>query len=124
VPYLKPLLSGPLIVISIGGVFASSRGHLLANRYVHIVGARDPAERFGRIIFGRRWPIWRRSYWNQALADGRVQIMRTHSRAHTGRNGYLDPKRGTETASYLDETVKIVAAVIREEIGTPPPKAD
>ena len=114
VPFLKPHLNGPLLVISIGGVFASGKGHMLADRYLHIVGERDPAERIGRILFGRRWPIWRRSHWNRALAAGRVQIARTHSRAHTGRGGYLDPKSGpAEESSYLDETVMIITDAAR-----------
>ena len=116
VPYLKPYLAGPLIVISIGGVFASSRGHMLADQYVHIVGERDPAELIGRVLFGRRWPIWRRSYWNQALSTGRVRIARTHSRAHTGRGGYLDPKEGPGSGSFLDETVQIIAQVVRDAL--------
>jgi hypothetical protein len=115
VPYLKQHLNGPIYVISIGGVFGSDRGHIQSTHFYHLVGKRDNIERLGRILFPRRWPFWRRSHWNQALNNGKVTIIPVHARAHTGRNSYLDPKRGAnDSQSYLDETVAVITRVIAD----------
>lgn len=114
VPYLKQYLNGPLYVISIGGVFGSDPGHMQADHFYHLVGNGDKVERLGRIVFPRRWPIWRHSQWNQARSSGKVTIIPVQARAHTGRNAYLDPKNGpSDTQSYLDETVTIMANIIQ-----------
>ena len=115
VPYLKQYIHGPLYVISIGGVFGSDPGHTQSTHFYHLVGQRDRIERLGRILFPRRWPIWRRSHWNLAINSGTVTTIPVHARAHTGRNSYLDPKRGpSESTSYLDETVSVINDIINE----------
>ena len=61
IPYLKQWHTGPVHVISLGGVFGSSRGHLQADGFYHLVGSGDGIERLGRVFLPRRWPIWRES---------------------------------------------------------------
>lgn len=113
VPYLKLWLSAPVYVISLGGVFASNRGHLQATGYYHIVGRGDRVEKLCRIFFTRRWPIWRTSPWNRALAGGKAKVISTRAQAHLGRRSYIDGKRGPQPGtSYLDETVAIITDLI------------
>ena len=113
VPYLKQHINGPIYVISVGGVFGSDPGHTQATHFYHLVGKRDRIEWLGHIMFPRRWPLWRRSHWNQAVNNGKVTIIPVHARAHTGRNSYLDPKRGPSDAqSYLTETVTTIYNII------------
>lgn len=114
VTFLEPLLQAPIDVISLGGVFGSSRGHMRARHFYHIVGERDWVVRFGHYVFPRRWRLWRPSQWNRALRSGRATLLSSHARTHTGRRGYLDPKREAAPGqTYLDETVETVVQIVQ-----------
>jgi hypothetical protein len=111
--YLKPALGGPLQVLSLGGVMADSAGIDAADEIIHLEGARDSVQRLGDYLFPRRWPLARRSRWNQALASGKLRRVVAGPMLHNGPGGYLDPDvRMEDGRSYFEATVALSVQLV------------
>lgn len=111
--YLKPALGGPLQVLSLGGVMADSAGIEAADEIIHLEGARDSVQRLGDYLFPRRWPLARRSRWNQALASGKLRRVVAGPMLHNGPGGYLDPTVCIEDGrSYFEATVAMTVQFV------------
>lgn len=91
VTYLREWVKGPIYVISLGGIFSSDPGLLVADHIYHLWGARDQAQVW-RLLMPGRWPFFASSEWNRALRQHRVTIVPMLDMGHTGRGGYIDIK--------------------------------
>lgn len=112
--YLKEWLHAPVIVISLGGVFASDPALLRVDQLYHLVGTKDRVEKVSIIAPGR-WRLFPTSEWNRALRQGRVTVVDMGPMDHTGRMGYLDAKTTLPDGTrYIDYTVGIVADIVRQ----------
>jgi predicted esterase len=98
---LHDTLHAPIRVISLGGVMGNDPAIRAADHVYHIYGSRDNVQRLGWILFPGRWPISRRSTWNQAYAEGRITLVRLEGFAHNGPGGYLDDERQCEDGRTL-----------------------
>jgi len=110
--YLREWTKAPIYVISLGGIFSSDPGLLLANHVFHLWGTKDKAQ-IWRFLMPGRWSWLATSEWNRALRQGRATIIRLEGMGHTGRGGYLDrhPPADGEP-SNIDRTVAIVGSII------------
>lgn len=114
--YLKEWLTGPVILISLGGIFANDPGAVAADHIYHLAGSRDKPQRLGTICSPGRWPIFAYSYWNRARRMGRVEVIAMDGMCHTGRGGYLDINATLPDGTpYLDHTVQTVSDLIRRD---------
>ena len=107
------MASGPIYVISMGGIFGADPGLLAANHVYHLLGSEDQAQ-IWRFLFPGRWRIYASSEWNRALRQQRVTIVPMPGMGHTGRGGYLDlkPAPGGGTP-YMERTAEVISALIR-----------
>jgi len=113
--YLKATLKAPVQVISLAGIMNSSPALDWIDRLAHLYGTRDGWLRFGALIFPARWPLFRWSRWNRALAAGKIALICTGPMAHTGRGSYLDDTALLESGqSYMARTAEIIAELVRE----------
>jgi hypothetical protein len=89
--YLKPALGTAPTIISLGGAVGSDRGLESIDRMYHLYGSGDVEQRLPAYFLPSRWSLAKRSRWNRALADGRLQRIFLGEMIHTGPKGYLDP---------------------------------
>lgn len=114
VTYLREWTKAPIYVISLGGIFSSDPGLLVANHVFHLWGTRDKAQ-IWRFLMPGRWSWIATSEWNRALRQGRATIIRMDGMGHTGRGGYLDRNPPAEgERSNIDRTVEIISAIIEQ----------
>ncbi|MBP7964912.1 MAG: hypothetical protein KBG20_10810 [Caldilineaceae bacterium] len=111
--YLKEWLTGPVVLISLGGIFANDPGVLAADHTYHLFGSQDRSHRIGAICSPGRWPIFAYSFWNQAKRLGKVEFVFMGEMGHTGKGGYLDVHSLLpDGTNYLAHTVHVVADLI------------
>jgi hypothetical protein len=111
--YLKEWLHAPVVVISLGGVFASDPALLRVDHIYHLVGTKDRVEKASLLAPGR-WRVFATSEWNRALRQGRATIVDMGPMDHTGRTGYLDAKTTLPDGTlYVDHTVNVVREIVR-----------
>jgi hypothetical protein len=91
ITYLREWVKGPIYMVSMGGIFGSDPGVLVADHVYHLWGTNDIAQVW-RYLMPGRWPIFPSSEWNRALRQRRVTIIRMPNMGHTGRGGYIDVK--------------------------------
>lgn len=116
VTYLREWIKAPIYVISLGGIFSSDPGILMADHVYHLWGSHDKAQ-IWRFLMPGRWSWMATSEWNRALRHGRVTVMRLEGMGHTGRGGYLDrnPPEGGGAAN-IDKTVEVVSTLVEQAI--------
>jgi hypothetical protein len=88
-PYVDQWLDTQIVVISIGGVFASSDGFNAAEHVYHLESRQDWIEDIGNIAFPSRWPWTVGSAFNQALQRGDYTPLISGPHAHDGPRGYF-----------------------------------
>jgi predicted ATPase len=99
----------------------SVRGLESVDRMVHLYGSDDLEQKLPAIFLPSRWRLARRSFWNRAVADGRLRLVLLPGMAHTGPGGYLDPDRsGPDGRSFLGVTAAEMLAVIRSSAAAGP----
>jgi hypothetical protein len=109
-------LPGPIYVISIGGMLSDDPGLLKVDHLWHLYGVADPLQALGSVFFAGRWPIMPQSPWNQAMADGRIEMICLGQYGHNGKGNYFDmitpvtnDKKGrTHGQKTLDTIVRIL----------------
>ena len=113
--YLTRLMS-KVTVITVGGVFSSIPGLLLADRVHCLVGSRDRTVWLGPLLFPGRWPISPRSAWNKAKRRGKVSIVDMGPMIHSGKGDYFTRSVTLENGkTYADHTADVVADIINGE---------
>ncbi len=86
--YLQPMLGAPLQLVSIAGVMSSDPGVAAVEHLYHLIGEADGLKGAHKVFPGR-WSMMTDSYWNRAVAQGRVTIIDMGAIEHAGENGYL-----------------------------------
>ncbi len=110
--YLHEWTRAPIYVISLGGIFSSDPGILMADHVFHLWGDKDKAQVW-RLLMPGRWAWMATSEWNRALRQGRVTIIRMLGMGHTGRGGYLDRHTPTPDApSNIDRPAELISTII------------
>ncbi|HAJ38353.1 MAG TPA: hypothetical protein DCL15_22005 [Chloroflexi bacterium] len=87
--YLAALPS-PLYVISLGGMLSDDPGLEKLTHLWHLYGVADPLQALGGVLYAGRWPILPNSPWNQAMANGRIDIICLGAYTHNGKGNYFD----------------------------------
>ncbi|MBK8046843.1 MAG: hypothetical protein IPK16_06785 [Anaerolineales bacterium] len=119
VTYLREWIAAPIYVISLGGIFSSDPGLLMADHVYHLVGDKDRAQ-IWRFLMPSRWPWYRASAWNRALRAGHVTVIPMPGMGHTGRGGYLDVKQREPTRPrYVEITTATIANIVESQAAIP-----
>jgi hypothetical protein len=114
--YLAHEFGAPVSVISLGGVLGDDPALATVEHLYHLWGTKDAEAGLAMLVVPPRWPIARRSRWNQALAAKRITQTCLGTMVHTGPKGYLDDDtRAPDGRSYLE----ITASMMLEIIGGP-----
>ena len=87
--YLAALPS-PIFVLSIGGMLSDDPGLEKLTHLWHLYGVADPLQALGGVLYAGRWPILPNSPWNQAMANGRMDIICLGAYTHNGQGNYFD----------------------------------
>jgi hypothetical protein len=103
--YLKQWLGAPIHVISIGGVIAADPGLRAVEHLNHLQGQKDPVPTIGDCFFVGRWPLLKYSYWNRAVAAGKVTTLQAGPVGHMGEAGYFGEAHVERTASIVADLV-------------------
>lgn len=107
-------LPSKVSVVTIGGVFSSIPGLLLAHRVHCIVGSKDRTVWLGPLLFPGRWPFAARSDWNKAKRRGKVEIIESGPMIHSGRGDYFTQSVALDNGtSFADHTADLVAECLR-----------
>lgn len=109
-------LPGPVYVISVGGLLSDDPGLEKVDQLWHLYGVADPLQALGGVFFAGRWPILPNSPWNEAMADGRIDIICLGRYGHNGKGNYFDmvtplpkdAKGRTHGQKTLDTIVRIL----------------
>lgn len=105
--YLDQWLDARLIVVSVGGDFAGTKGFESADHIYHLKGRRDWIEDVSTILFPGRWPWTVGSPFNQARRQGRYTVVNTGPHTHDGETGYFGTEPiGQSDTTYLDLTLQ------------------
>jgi hypothetical protein len=113
--YLNLALHAPIRIISVAGVLSDDRGINYVEHVYHLNGSRDRVPRLGAILYPGRWPIFRRSSWNLAQAEGRITVIPTGPMTHMGPEEYFSRSAFLPSGqSYADHTADIVAHLIAD----------
>jgi hypothetical protein len=113
-PLLKKVLDAPLEIISMAGVFCGQNNILPIEHIYHLVGDKDPVERFGPILFPKRWKLMFLSYWNRAKQRGAVTLISLGPVGHQTPGGVFDPRQTLpDGRTYLQQTLDWIVAILR-----------
>lgn len=115
--YLTRLRS-KVSVITVGGVFSSIPGILLADHLHCLVGSKDRTIWLGPLLFPGRWAIATRSAWNKARRRGKVSMIEMGPMIHSGRGDYFTQSVTLANGkTYADHTADTVADIINHSVG-------
>jgi hypothetical protein len=113
--YLRPLLKAPIYIVSLGGVMCSDPGLERVEHLWHLYGEHDPVQALGDKVFPGRWPIIKGSFWNQALAAGKITLSDIGPFHHNMKEHYYDAQaRMPSGETYLERSVSAICAVLRQ----------
>lgn len=102
-------------IITVGGVFSSIPGILLADHVHCLVGSKDTTVWLGPLLFPGRWPIVARSAWNKARRRGKVTQTDMGPMIHSGKGDYFTRSCTLDDGTtYADHTANVVAKIIRK----------
>lgn len=104
---LADIFDGPIQLISIGGVIASTPGLNRLARIDHLAGSADRVEAAGAVAFPARWPVSTASEWALARTSGRLKRIPLADVTHNGPRGYFGEAHHGGRPQW-EETVAIV----------------
>ncbi len=119
--FLNRMLGSPVTVISVGGVMSSEPSCLQVEHLYHLWGTKDPIQSMGDLAFVGRWPISKKSAWNQALSQGKITRLPMGPVAHNGSGGYFGPQPLPDGRPAIDQTLEVILSIVTT--GAPPPDA-
>ena len=83
-------LPGPIYVISVGGMLSDDPGLDKVDHLWHLYGVADPLQALGGVMFAGRSPLKPRSPWNNAMAEGKIDLICLGQFVHNGAGNYFD----------------------------------
>lgn len=114
-PYLAEMIEKPIRVVSIGGVLTDDPGIRQVEKLVHLSGSKDGIQHLGKYLFPGRWPIMRRSAWNQAVAEGRISVIDVGPMKHMGVGDYFSRSvKFPDGRSFAEHTASVIADAMRQ----------
>jgi hypothetical protein len=116
ITYLREWIKSPIYMVSLGGIFGSDPGLLVADHIYHLLGSNDIAQVW-RLLMPGRWPFFASSEWNRAVRQRRVTIVPLAGMGHTGRGGYIDfkPSDGSMVPNG-QVTAQTIADIIEQAV--------
>lgn len=112
-PFLRQALVAPIEVISLAGVISGNVRALEAEQLYHLAGDRDRVAQLGAIMFPRRWPLARLSYWNRAKRQGNISLISLGPVGHQVPGGVVDPNAFLpDGRSHLQQTIDITLEIL------------
>jgi len=118
VTYLAAL-PGPIYVISVGGMLSDDVGFDKVDHLWHLYGTADPVQALGGVFFAGRWPILPQSPWNEAMANGKIDIMCLGPYSHNGKGNYFDMNEklpnDKRQRSYGEKTLDTIAYILTQQ---------
>jgi hypothetical protein len=109
-------LRAPLWLITLGGFHNGANDLTHALHLYRLTSANDWIEHVGTRLFAQRWPLWRTSAWNRALAAGKITVHALDPATHVGPQSYISPTaRLADGRSHLDRTTQTVITIIRRD---------
>jgi hypothetical protein len=114
--FLKPMIRAPIRIISVGGVMSDDIGVKAMDKLYHIWGELDPLHGLGAKLYAGRWPIFKRSIWNRALAQGKITLTELGPFSHNGKDNYFSwDSKTPEGKTYAETTMDAILGVLRAE---------
>lgn len=114
--FLQGMLKAPIRVVSIGGVMADDPGLISVTHLYHFYGGNDPIQAVGAKLYAGRWPIFKQSVWNRALAQGKITFTELGPFSHNGADNYFSWDSKTPTGkSYAETTMDAIIDVLRAD---------
>ena len=122
--YLTRLRS-KVVVITVGGVFSSIPGILLAHHLYCLTGSKDRTIHLGPVLFPGRWKLVGGSCWNRALRKGQVTIKELGPMIHSGKGDYFTRSVSLENGTtFADHTADVVAEIVKTTVAESKPVED
>jgi hypothetical protein len=114
--FLKPMLKAPIRIISVGGVMSDDVGVKAMDKLYHLWGDLDPLHGLGAKLYAGRWPIFKNSEWNHALAEGKIEFVNMGRMHHNGSTNYFSWTAFTpEGKSHAVATIDMINDVLVKE---------
>jgi hypothetical protein len=111
--YLAHDFQASVKVISLGGVLGDDPALASVKHLYHLWGSKDLESRLATLVVPARWPISKRSRWNEAIAARRLSQRCLGEMVHTGPKGYLDMKTmAPDGRSYLEVTATAMLDIV------------
>lgn len=111
--YVQATLRAPVQVISLGGLMNANRSLRTIDRLTHFYGTADHVQHLPDWIFPARWPLFKQSDWNRAVAAGKIVRVCLGPMGHTKRHSYLDATDfAADGRSYRDVTADAIAGLL------------
>jgi hypothetical protein len=111
--YLAHDFRARVTVISLGGVLGDDPALATVEHLHHLWGSKDLESRLATMVVPARWPISKKSRWNQAIAMRRLSQRCLGDMVHTGPKGYLDKKTNApDGRSYLEVTAQAMLEIV------------
>jgi hypothetical protein len=86
------------------------------DKLYHIWGELDPLHGLGAKLYAGRWPVFKNSEWNQALAQGKIEFVNMGKMHHNGSTNYFSWTAFTpEGESHAVATIDMINAVLVKE---------
>lgn len=113
--YLNIAFDAPIRIISLGGFYSDDPGVAYADCITDLQGTKDPLPLVGKILYPGRWPFFRHTKWNRAVANGLVRFVKSGPMTHFGSTDYFAQSATfPDGQSYAERTAELAAACINE----------
>jgi hypothetical protein len=114
--FLSGMLKAPIRVISVGGVMADDPGLISVTHLYHFYGSNDPIQAMGGKLYAGRWPVFKQSIWNRALAQGKITFTELGPFSHNGKDNYFSWDTKTPAGkSYAETTMDAIIGVLQAD---------
>jgi pimeloyl-ACP methyl ester carboxylesterase len=114
--FLHGWLKAPIRIISIGGVMADDPGLNSLTHLYHFYGSNDPIQAMGGKLYAGRWPVFKDSVWNRALAEGKITFTELGPFSHNGKDNYFSWEAKTPAGkTYAETTMDAIVGVLRTD---------
>lgn len=116
--YLAALPS-PLYVISLGGMLSDDPGLEKLTHLWHLYGVADSLQALGSVLYAGRWPLLPNSPWNQAMANGRIDIICLGAYTHNSKGNYFDMEtrlpNDARARSHGEKTLDTIIHILADQ---------
>ncbi|MFN3981460.1 MAG: hypothetical protein ACK4SA_13865 [Caldilinea sp.] len=116
--YLAALPS-PIYVISLGGMLSDDPGLEKLTHLWHLYGVADPLQALGGVLYAGRWPLMPNSPWNNAMANGLIDIICLGYYTHNGKGNYFDMEtklpNDARGRSHGEKTIDTIEHILADQ---------